>query len=308
MLLLQYWIMCTINILSEPVKHTFNLLLMRRHQLCMDLIEQLLLVCWHDVVLDLEQDIRCCIDDLVLELDYLGVAIVLKHIDCSLLLCDLFNKVIHDLCLFTVVSFEAPLKSLLDYLNYSAFGACLTCCETWSSVQIVKIKAFIATSEKSWRPAIFELLIELAILLFDKVLDNFDSGDNDLLKDSLTLIHLDQVSWWALREVKLIEQLHVVHAMLVICRCCCVVLISMILGCFTALELSRVGVECVAKVRWGYLCGVIVWSGAVLLGVRLWRSWPLRRRHDFLTSLLIVSSRRPTIAIVSTIYPSLLVL
>jgi len=105
--------------------------------------------------------------------------------------------------------------------------------------------------------------------VLDKVLDNFYSGDNDLLKDSLTLIHLDQVSRWALRQIQLIEQLHVVDAVLVISGRCSIVLIAMVLGCFTALELPRVGVECIAKVSGGALCGVIVRSGAVLLGVWL---------------------------------------
>ncbi len=155
----------------------------------MNLIEYLLFICRHDIVLDLKKNIWGSINDLVLELYKFSIALILEHVNTGLLLGQFFNKVVHNLGLFTVIGLEAPFESLFNDFDYGSFGASLTGWQTWATIQVIYIKSFSATV--TFYLHVFHLRAEFAVFLLYKVLNYFNPWDDDFLEDALALVHFD---------------------------------------------------------------------------------------------------------------------
>lgn len=155
----------------------------------MNLVEYLLFISRHDIVLDLKKNVWGSIYNLILELNEFSVALVLEHINCGLLLGQLFNNIVHNLCLFTIIGLEAPFKSFFNDFDDCTFSASLTGWQTWSTVQVIYVKSFSATV--SFALHVLNLRAEFAIFLLHKVLNYFNPWDDDFFKNALALIHFN---------------------------------------------------------------------------------------------------------------------
>ena len=94
-LLLLEGFLSTEKLLPERIEHALDLGLLRSQKLFMDLVQDFSLIGRHQIVLDLQKNVRGCFNDLVFKLEKLCVTLLSHDVNQSLLLCYFFLHVIN---------------------------------------------------------------------------------------------------------------------------------------------------------------------------------------------------------------------
>ena len=98
-------------------------MLMGSHKLSVNLIENLFLVGWYHVILDLKENVRSSLDNLIFKLQKLGATFVGDHVDYTFLLCNFIDHSVNDLSLLSIVCLKSPLERLFYDFDDCAFAS-----------------------------------------------------------------------------------------------------------------------------------------------------------------------------------------